>query len=224
MVFSKTFFRLLAVVVVFVGFAGYNSMQAAWTAAPLNPPNSNTEAPLNVSSTTQAKGGDLGAIRMRAGQYCNAAGTVCSSDIGGSGTSTSGSSEVLKTIINSCEICTGWSSTGHPAVYRDIPNNFTCKPFNGGWSKAIFGDKEGGGDPIFTKIQCYEGGLPGFTYKWEISGWGYCAAPSCSTAGTQTRGVVCKRSDGSSAPDSMCPMPKPISAQSCVANRQGHDC
>ncbi len=59
------------------GLLAYNFIQASWTAPTATPPGGNTDRPINVGSIYQAKSGDLGAIRMRAGQYCNAAGTKC---------------------------------------------------------------------------------------------------------------------------------------------------
>jgi len=58
----------------------YNFISAAnWTApaAGTTPPANNIDRPINVGADYQRKVGDLGAVRVRAGEYCNAAGTVC---------------------------------------------------------------------------------------------------------------------------------------------------
>jgi len=52
-------------------------MSAQWAGPTATAPANNASAPINISSNYQAKLGDLGAVRVRAGQYCNAAGTVC---------------------------------------------------------------------------------------------------------------------------------------------------
>jgi hypothetical protein len=68
--------------------AGYSFMGAAWTAPAGTPPNNNTDAPINVGSTTQAKTGNLMAnimaatTEMRANRYCDALGGNCVSSAG----------------------------------------------------------------------------------------------------------------------------------------------
>jgi hypothetical protein len=69
--------KISPLVVIVAGLLSYNFMSAQWQAPTAAAPNDNTEAPINVSTNYQAKLGDLGAVRMRAGEYCNAAGTVC---------------------------------------------------------------------------------------------------------------------------------------------------
>ncbi len=74
----SSFFKSTALLgMVAFGLLAYNFIQASWTAPTATPPGGNTDRPINVGSIYQAKSGDLGAIRMRAGQYCNAAGTKC---------------------------------------------------------------------------------------------------------------------------------------------------
>jgi len=73
-----TSFRLLIpIAIVLSAFMSYNFISAQWQAPAGVAPNNNTVAPVNISSTYQAKLGDLGAIRMRAGLYCDAAGLNC---------------------------------------------------------------------------------------------------------------------------------------------------
>lgn len=69
--------KLVPLAIIVVGLLGYNFLFAQWQNPTATAPNNNTEAPINVSANYQAKLGDLGAVRMRAGQYCNADGTVC---------------------------------------------------------------------------------------------------------------------------------------------------
>ncbi|MES2966444.1 MAG: hypothetical protein V4668_01500 [Patescibacteria group bacterium] len=76
--------------IVLSGLLGFSFLSAQWTAPTTAPTDQNTSAPLNVSATYQPKIGDLGAIRMRAGEYCDAAGLVCYTlaqlaSVGGSG-------------------------------------------------------------------------------------------------------------------------------------------
>jgi len=55
----------------------YNHINAWTPPTNVTPPGGNTPGPLNESDAFQRKAGDLGAVRMRANEYCNAAGTVC---------------------------------------------------------------------------------------------------------------------------------------------------
>lgn len=52
-------------------------------------------------------------------------------------------------------------------------------------------------------------------YEWAVGDW---SAPSsaCSESATQTRSVVCKRSDGTTVADSSCGAPKPPTTQTVV--------
>jgi len=52
-----------------------------------------------------------------------------------------------------------------------------------------------------------------YTYSWSIGSYGSCSA-SCG-GGTQTRSVVCKRSDGATVADSHCSGSKPGTTRSC---------
>ncbi len=66
---------------------------------------------------------------------------------------------------------------------------------------------------------------PTYTYAWSTSAWSVCYAwQSCTTVGSQSRTSYCRRSDGTTANDSMCPGAKPTSSQSCTASPHGHDC
>ncbi len=74
---SQTTKQIIFLTVIIFGLVAYSFMNASWTPPPATPPNNNTEAPINVGVDYQAKFGDLGAVRMRAGEYCNADGTKC---------------------------------------------------------------------------------------------------------------------------------------------------
>jgi hypothetical protein len=84
---TKKIINLVPLTLIVVGLLSYNFMSAQWSGPTATAPNNNIEAPVNVSASYQAKLGDLGAVRMRAGQYCDAAGTSCvsASALGGSG-------------------------------------------------------------------------------------------------------------------------------------------
>lgn len=73
---TKSLRPVVALAIALTVLLGY-SFISAWTAAPSNPPSSNATAPINTSSIYQAKLGDFGAVRMRAGEYCDAAGLNC---------------------------------------------------------------------------------------------------------------------------------------------------
>ncbi len=55
---------------------GINYLQA-WQGPTQTAPNGNVSAPINVGATYQAKQGDFGAVRIRAGWYCDASGANC---------------------------------------------------------------------------------------------------------------------------------------------------
>ena len=74
---SQTTKQIIFLAVIIFGLLAYSFMNASWTPPSVTPPNNNTEAPINVGVDYQAKFGDLGAVRMRAGEYCNADGTKC---------------------------------------------------------------------------------------------------------------------------------------------------
>lgn len=58
---QKTLLRILSVIVLFVGFAGYSYLNAAgvWTAPTGNPPTNNVDTPITVSIDDQIKEGGL---------------------------------------------------------------------------------------------------------------------------------------------------------------------
>jgi hypothetical protein len=68
---------LLPLTLILLGLLSYNFMSAQWTGPTASAPGNNATAPINISSNYQAKLGDLGAVRMRAGEYCDASGSNC---------------------------------------------------------------------------------------------------------------------------------------------------
>jgi len=80
-------------IVILAGFFLLSSVLyvQGWSAAPTNPPGSNTSAPINIGGVYQVKSGDLGVGRIRGGGVCNASANSCmiidrhSSFIAGSG-------------------------------------------------------------------------------------------------------------------------------------------
>lgn len=58
---------------------------------------------------------------------------------------------------------------------------------------------------------------PEYTYSWSAGAYGSCSATACGTTGTQTRSVVCRRSDGAIVDDAFCSLPKPVTSISCSA-------
>lgn len=74
---TKSIFSISALGIILFSLVTYNFMNAAWTAPLGVPPTGNVDAPLNLGTSYQNKLGDLGVVKMRAIEYCNAAGTIC---------------------------------------------------------------------------------------------------------------------------------------------------
>lgn len=74
---TKKIINLVPLALIVGGLLSYNFMSAQWQSPTSTPPYGNTAEPINVSANYQAKYGDLGAVRMRAGQYCDEAGDNC---------------------------------------------------------------------------------------------------------------------------------------------------
>jgi hypothetical protein len=70
----KLFIPLAIILSVLVS---YNFLSAQWQSPSVVAPSGNIATPINISSYYQAKLGDLGAVRMRSGEYCDAAGLNC---------------------------------------------------------------------------------------------------------------------------------------------------
>lgn len=53
----------------------------------------------------------------------------------------------------------------------------------------------------------------GYTYSWLLNPYSTCSK-TCG-GGTQTRSVVCQRNDGQFVSEALCPLPKPVTQQTC---------
>lgn len=101
-------------------------IDAAWSAPTLNPPGNNPDAPLNISDTYQYKPADLGALGIRAGDYCNAADSECVTITGGSYffggmyTTFEGSNVAPNPITNAFNCPTGYTVTTFEVGNTDI--------------------------------------------------------------------------------------------------------
>jgi len=249
---------LLPLSIIVVGLLGYNFMSAQWQSPTAVAPNNNTEAPINISANYQAKLGDLGAVRMRAGQYCNADGTVCVTGdeltSGGGGGNGLGYNQEWQ-IINRTQGVWYQNTTSQPImVFHKNINSGTV--IDVGVSTSTFvtmnyqdydSDLDNGSTLVIPAGHYYrmntatENSADGhrvyrelrepsnivYTHAWNSGTWGTCAANfmnNCSTTGTQTRSVTCRRSDGVTMSDSYCRGAKPIASQSCTRQPTGSDC
>ncbi len=211
---------LIPLAIIVAGLLTYNFMSAQWQAPTATAPNNNAEAPINISANYQAKLGDLGAVRMRAGEYCNADGTVCTSDVSGGG----GGGDDTITVGGQCfepawaVTCNwNWSGDGNDDSTYIIP--FYLNPQTDGCrtSSRVYQRH------TMILAECSASGP--VTYSWSTSAWTACyAAQTCTTSGSQSRTVTCQDSNGYTAPDSSCSGIKPTASQSCVAPRRGSDC
>ncbi|MES2769741.1 MAG: thrombospondin type-1 domain-containing protein [Bdellovibrionota bacterium] len=67
------------------------------------------------------------------------------------------------------------------------------------------------GDPAYNRATCVEAIC---NHNWQIGEWSACSVTACGQTGTQTRSVICMRSDGVVADDSACGT-KPANVQAC---------
>ena len=218
MTVSKKIVQLVPLVIITLGLLTYNFMsaQSSWSGPTATAPDNNTDAPVNVGGDYQIKAGNLGVVSMRAGEYCDALGLNCIADL----------SKLVKNTTNNA----GDTITIGGKCFESRPL-FTC---NWNWSGdgndnyrsfrtcASMGRTDQG-ETTYVLAECISNVV--FTYAWQVPAWSYCyVSASCSTAGSQSRSVVCKRSDTTTVADSYCTSPKPISVQSCVGSRHGSDC
>ena len=236
MTITKQLIALVPLSLLLVGLVGYNFMSADWTNPTAVAPAENVSAPINIGSVYQAKLGDLGAVRMRAGEYCDASGLICfdAVDVVG-GSTTTGSTLGYSTSL---------TYSGTAAADTNIPATASCALTGmntGGCDSGVscgisvsgdswqvdqrqYGDCDRGSSCTYTCI-----GLKDpitYTYSWAVSNWTAChASQTCTTNGSQSRTASCMRSDGTQAPESYCTSPKPSPlSQSCVAQSRGSDC
>ncbi len=71
---TNVYLKIIFALVAFLVGVGFIS---AWTAPAAMPPQQNVPAPIHTGASYQQKGGDLGALRMRANQYCDINGQNC---------------------------------------------------------------------------------------------------------------------------------------------------
>lgn len=118
--------HLLPLAIILLGLVGYNFIGAqVWTSPTSTAPTNNTEAPINIGADYQAKLGDLGAVRMRAGEYCDATGTICS-DLAASSTS-------IGTSVNaSCAALPECGSAEDTDKFKDCRVNGGVNAYAGG--------------------------------------------------------------------------------------------
>lgn len=69
--------KILLLSVIVIGLLSYNYISAQWQSAPALAPYNNASTTVNIGSSYQRKVGDLGGVRMRAGEYCDESGLNC---------------------------------------------------------------------------------------------------------------------------------------------------
>ena len=77
MEYLKQLFRIIPLAFIIIILFSYNLISAQWTGPPATAPGNNASTTINLSGNYQPKSTDVGAFRMRAGQYCDASGLVC---------------------------------------------------------------------------------------------------------------------------------------------------
>lgn len=213
MTFNKQLLKILPLIIIVAGLFAYNFMSAQWTGPGQNPPQLNTPAPVNIGGIYQAKTGDLGAVRMRAGSYCNADGTICTTadELGGGGgggnTITVGGRCFEPALMVTC--MWNWSGDGN-----DQSNFITYNLSNP--QSACSGSHSSYYRHSMILAQCQAAIV--YTYAWQTGAWGYCSdGGNCTGNGTQSRGVSCRRSDGITVANSFCTGAAPATRQGCRA-------
>lgn len=222
--------RVVFLGIIVFGLLGYNFMSAQWAAPTAVAPGDNTPAPINVGATTQAKTGNFMANIVAAAtstwspRYCDELGANCwdpSTGVPGGG---GGDDTII--VGGQCfepawaVTCNwNWSGDGNDNSTYIVPlylNPQTQGCLNANRTYQYH---------TMILAQCADSGP--VTYEWVIAAWGSCTASfmnACSTTGTQARSVVCRDSNGYTAPDSSCPSPKPAASRSCTRQPTGSDC
>ncbi|MES2966447.1 MAG: thrombospondin type-1 domain-containing protein [Patescibacteria group bacterium] len=220
MTLKKQLLNIVPLVLLLCGLFAYNFMDAQWS-GPTGavPPEQNTPAPINIGGIYQSKLGDLGAIRMRAGAYCNADGTICTTadQLGGGGgddggdTITVGGRCFQPALMVSC--MWNWSGDGN-----DTASYMTYNLSNPQSACANVGRSYSSHTMILA--QCAN-----TVFSWVASGWSACVVtnrPSCGFSyGTQTRTISCRNAAGAVVADSNCTAPRPATSQSCSGGYAG---
>jgi hypothetical protein len=220
MISTKQLAKLLPLALILGVLVSYNFMNAQWQAPTATAPSNNTEAPINISVNYQAKLGDLGAIRMRAGQYCDPAGNNCWDPTTGA---PGGGGDDTITVGGRC-FEPAWAVTCNWNWSGDGNDNSTyIRPMNGTAANVC---ASVGRSYQYHTIVLAECTTP--VYGW-VTGAYACNAPwafSCSTTyGRNVRTVECRDQFGSIVADSNCTAPKPVSdGGACSRYGGGSDC
>ncbi|MCU0678355.1 MAG: hypothetical protein MUF19_02075 [Candidatus Pacebacteria bacterium] len=197
--------------------SGYGFMSASWTAPSGTPPNSNTDAPINVGVDTQAKAGNFMANIVAAAtstwspEYCDELGNNCWDPSlgppggGGGDTITVGGRCFEPAWAVTCNW--NWSGDGNDNSMYIRPISVTpsavCSSVGRSYQyhSMIFAECSG---PA--------------TYSWQTGAYGSCSATSykCgSNSGVRTRTVSCVSTTGTVVADSNCTGTKPATTVTC---------
>ncbi|MES2966445.1 MAG: hypothetical protein V4668_01505 [Patescibacteria group bacterium] len=77
MTLKKQCIHILPLLIVVAGLFAYNFINAQWSNPTATAPGNNASTTINIGANYQAKLGDVSAIQMRAGEYCDATGLNC---------------------------------------------------------------------------------------------------------------------------------------------------
>jgi len=202
----------VSVVVSVLFMAGSYFVSAQWAAPSTPPPGGNTSAPINIGGLYQQKNGDVGALRVRANEYCDLAGVVCSSTIGGDG-----GLGPVRTYGPVGYTDTSTFNLG-PQLFCSLGNvgnledSHYCKVWQNGdnWYMQQYKSN--------CQVNCI--GVPGAAqgnYRWvtgQWSAWTTVQADGCgNTHESRTRTVQCQTQDGQAVSYIHCSGERPVSSQ-----------
>ena len=236
---SQTTKQIIFLTIIILGLLAYSFLNASWTPPTATPPNNNAVTPINASSNYQAKIGDLGAVRMRAGEYCNAAGTSCfdpSTNNNQSGIFRCSHAESQDSTNIPCY------SAAHPTLVSDIQRHYLAVmcydfPLSGSYTTNGSIRWEGGSKTwqSFNRYgnwySCGDGVVvldigprgAATSYSWKAV-TGSCSVTSICDKGTITTSYVCKNNYDETVADSFCSQPKPASTSiSCYGSSGNQD-
>ena len=227
---SKSVLQMLAASVLFTGFAGYSFMNAAWTAAPANPPLNNVDAPINTGASPTSIQSGQGALQfdfmsardtiqsnveVRSPNYCDLNGENCYNGL---------SNDFLQLYTYSTQANPQNFPEGSACSCRAGELLTGCSGFQQGDhdTERLSGNRNGcysdGGNT--ANCHCMGVGSTAQEYSWSATTWSACSANQnveCGqkTYGTQTRSVSCVQFTGAVVPDNNCTGIKPAPVQAC---------